>query len=357
MKKVYIEAYLFKNLGDDLFIKILTERYKDVQFYAQTRSYYKNNTFGKNLKIYSNLSVGIINKLFEKIFHKYNYIGEKLKSKCDYMVSIGGSIFMEKDDFSKVEKQFSLYDNKKPLYILGANFGPYKSEKYKIYVANILKRAKDVSFRDKKSYQEFSDIDSVRCNSDIVFSLNIENIKKKNEKNVIISVIDCELKQLSNMKKEYENMLLQLTKRFIKQEYTVTLMSFCKEQGDEKVVNSLYNRLDENDRKFVKKFFYRGSIDKALEEIARSQIVVGSRFHANVIGLLMEKKILPIAYSDKTINTLKDLEFKGEIIDIRKIKEFDINKLDINKLESIINVEYYIESARKQFSKLDEALK
>lgn len=356
MKKVYIEAYLFKNLGDDLFVKIITERYKNVEFYAQTREHYKRNTFSNNLKLYSNIGIGIINKLYEKLFNKYNYIGKRLKNKCDYMVSIGGSIFMEKDNFSKVERQFSIYDNTKPLYILGSNFGPYKTQKYKDYVKNILSNAQDVSFRDEKSYNAFKELKNVRYNSDIVFGLNIDNIEIKDNNNVVISVIECNLKGLSKEKNEYENLVLELIKLFISKGYNVTLMSFCKKQGDEKVIKSLYKRCSPTERKHIEKFYYRGNINEALEKIAQSKIVIGSRFHANIIGLLMKKKVIPIAYSDKTINVLKDIEFKGNIIDIRDIKKFNIDELEIDKLETILNLDSHINSAKKQFEKLDEVL-
>ena len=39
----------------------------------------------------------------------------------------------------------------------------------------------------------------------------------------------------------------------------------------------------------------------------------------------MNKKIIPIAYSDKTINALKDLGYNGKIYDIRALDTFDSN--------------------------------
>jgi len=32
MTKVYVDGYLYKNLGDDLFLKILTDRYKRTNY-------------------------------------------------------------------------------------------------------------------------------------------------------------------------------------------------------------------------------------------------------------------------------------------------------------------------------------
>lgn len=357
MEKVYIDAYLFKNLGDDLFIKILLDRYKYVEFYAATRDYYPKTVFNKNLKIYSNIFVGLINKFFEIVFKKYNFIGRRLKNKADYMVSIGGSIFMEKNNFSTVERQFALYNSDKPLFILGSNFGPYKTEKYKEFIKqNVLSNAKDVCFRDKYSYDNFSELDNVRYNSDIVFNLDVNNLDIKENKNVVISVIDCNLKKLSKEKEKYERLLKSLISKFIKSDYTVTLMSFCKIQGDEEVINSLYSQCTDEEKKHISKFFYDGNINEALKEIAQSQIVVGSRFHANILGILMNKKILPVAYSDKTINVLKDMKYDGEIIDIRKIDEYDIEDFSINIDDYKIDIETLIQSANNQFKELDKLL-
>ena len=57
--KIYVNAYLFKNLGDDLFLNILTHRYPQHMFYIisnrykseQNRKVLKNTIFMKVLKI------------------------------------------------------------------------------------------------------------------------------------------------------------------------------------------------------------------------------------------------------------------------------------------------------------------
>ena len=46
--KIYVDAYLAKNLGDDLFINILTTRYPEHKFYAISKGEKGYNT--KNLK-------------------------------------------------------------------------------------------------------------------------------------------------------------------------------------------------------------------------------------------------------------------------------------------------------------------
>ena len=107
----------------------------------------------------------------------------------------------------------------------------------------------------------------------------------------------------------------------------------------------------------IEYYFYRGNIVEALNKIADSQIVVGTRFHANILGLIMKKTIIPIAYSDKTINVLKDMNYKGKIFDIRDIGNFNIDSLDEQDLFYKYDVSFQKEDSEKQFEKLDEIIK
>ena len=71
----------------------------------------------------------------------------------------------------------------------------------------------------------------------------------------------------------------------------------------------------------------------------------------------MNKTILPIAYSDKTINTLKDISYKGKIIDIRKLEDFNVDDITEKDLNYKINIDKYRKEAEKHFEKLDKVLK
>jgi len=99
---------------------------------------------------------------------------------------------------------------------------------------------------------------------------------------------------------------------------------------------------------------YKDNIIEALNVMADSQIIVGSRFHANILGLVLQKTIIPIAYSDKTINVLKDMNFKGKIFDIRDMDSFDVNILTDEDLLYKFDTSSLKLSAEEQFKKLDE---
>ena len=74
-----------------------------------------------------------------------------------------------------------------------------------------------------------------------------------------------------------------------------------------------------------------------------------------ILGLLFGKKVLPVAYSDKTINILNDMGFIGPVIDINNIDNFDVKAFDLSSLK-INDIDTQKNLAEKQFRELDKVL-
>ena len=333
--KIYVDAYLAKNLGDDLFINILTKRYPQHKFYAISKGEKGYNT--KNFKVYSNTYIFKILKKFQ--WEKY------LANHYDTVVTIGGSMFMERGD---TNRDFSMGKNKR--YVLGINFGPYKTQEYYNNIYNMLSDVEDVCFRDKYSYNL---LPNARQAADIVFSMDTSNIKITNRKRAIISIISPKDKIDEKYEEKYEEKMLELITFLIKKEYEICLMSFCKNENDEEEIEKIYNQIPENQKKKVEKYYYNGNIEEALNTIADSQLVVGGRFHANIIGLCLGKSILPVLYSDKTLHVLEDMQINTPIIDIRKLENFNIESIKDEDLTRHYKIEKQKEDAQRHFEKLD----
>ena len=336
--KIYVDAYLAKNLGDDLFINILTKRYPQHKFYAISKGEKGYNT--KNFKVYSNTYIFKILKKFQ--WEKY------LANHYDTVVTIGGSMFMERGD---TNRDFSMGKNKR--YVLGINFGPYKTQEYYNNIYNMLSDVEDVCFRDKYSYNLFKELPNARQAADIVFSMDTSNIKITNRKRAIISIISPKDKIDEKYEEKYEEKMLELITFLIKKEYEICLMSFCKNENDEEEIEKIYNQIPENQKKKVEKYYYNGNIEEALNTIADSQLVVGGRFHANIIGLCLGKSILPVLYSDKTLHVLEDMQINTPIIDIRKLENFNIESIKEEDLTRHYDIEKQKEDAQRHFEKLD----
>lgn len=356
MKSVYVRFYDKENLGDDLFLQILADRYLNKFTVLKTfKSGHFNAADKVNIVRESRLKT-IINRGVSCVLKSTYLLTMPLIRRHDLMLYIGGSLFMETNNLKLWERERRFYKNLNiPYYILGSNVGPVQTKKFISILESIFINAEDVCFRDTASYILFDSVPSVRRASDIVFTLDFKKYEVATEKKAIISIIDGFTKFEPELASTYESQILELTKNLIIDGYEVVLMSFCAYENDEYAINRIINSMDANVRDSVSVYFYRGDLESALRQIAVCEIIVASRFHAAILGLLFNKKVLPMAYSDKTLNTLKDLNFKGPVIDIRKIQNFDGKSFDFRNV--VINdVSAQIKLAEKQFRELDKVL-
>lgn len=361
MKKIFLYAYDRINFGDDLFIRTICSRYPKVKFYLWSKKY-NEKVFSdvKNLKVLDQESkfLTTLQKVHPSLYPRYK---SKMERKCDAVVYIGGSIFIEYDNWEQILTWWDYEALNRKFYILGANFGPYKTEEYRNKLASILNNTQDVCFRDKYSYNLFSDVKKVRYAPDILF--NYQYKKTETKKQIFISVIDClsrnsGLDKLCDKEENYINLLLKYIESYVHKGYTVVLSSFCKIENDEKAINKILDRIDSNVKESVKILNYDGvNTEDIIKAIAESELVIASRFHGTVLGFALDKPVLPIVYSNKTINILKDLSFSGKYIDIRKINSESYIELDNNyDFQRIADIQQIRKDSEKHFEKLDNLL-
>lgn len=175
---------------------------------------------------------------------------------------------------------------------MGANFGPYKTEEYRNKLASIFNNVQDICFRDKYSYNLFSDVK--RLDMLLIFCL-ITNKTTETKKQIFISVIDClsresGLDKLCDKEENYINLLLKYIGIYVNKGYTVVLSSFCKIENDEKTINKILDRIDSNLKRSVKIVNYNGeNTDDVVSAMAESEFVIASRFHGTVLGFCIRQ--------------------------------------------------------------------
>ncbi len=371
-KKIAISyAYLQNNIGDDLFVEHLCKRYPDVDFYVAetgienpTLKALKNLKFSKQMASHTNeLECEVVSKKIVKFYNKF-----------DANVIIGGSIFMESSQNWRVVLR--MFKNRialnKNCFIIGANFGPFKDNNFLTEFNESFKNVKDICFRDLSSIAYFPDNKNVRCASDVLFSYPHE--VKPSEKKVSISLISpfwlgrpvSQREKLKMAADQYMDKLVELCSEFAKKDYEISLLSFCERQGDFDKAKMIENRCLSNGVTNIKVVAYEGDANRILNEIATSEIVVATRFHAMIFGFLFEKTVYPIIYDLKQKNVLNDLHFKGvstklenianvnmaEIAEILTSKNSNNNYLAIEK-----EIKSAIKNSEKQFLGLDKFLK
>lgn len=340
LKKVYLNCIYRNNFGDDLLIKTICDYYRNNNFYLINYESNKKTTIAKNLQVIdiNYFLYRIVRKISKTIFKRRNILDTCMINKCDLVITLGGSLFMQTDNWSLEKDYNKIWYNKlnKPYFIIGANIGPVYTNEYVEFLKEyIFKKANNVCLRDIKSYEYVSNMPNITYCGELVFSYDVSKFSKiKNQKKVFISLINVEKKQ-SQMKnpdvEAYRLLIKQFIDHFINLNYKINLVSLCDSEGDLEEANYFYDLFDKN--KNISILNYDSNIDEIIEEIASSPIIIGSRFHSNVIGFLLKKCVIPICYNDKTINLLKDLNFKGTYFDANKLgnqKAFDLSKIDLS---------------------------
>ena len=340
MKKVFILAYARKNLGDDLFIKMLLEKYSKINFYIKA----KESKFLDWLGKYKNLHILIGEDTDEELY--------KMRvEEYDAYVYIGGSIFMEGGKVYNLSSKF--YDFVKrckekniPFCYISSNYGPYQTQEYFDLSRKNFQSCTDICFRDKYSYDLFKDIKSVRYAPDFAFSYNLKE-KNKISNSIGISIINLEIrKDLKQFAQNYYDFLIYNIKQYLQQGNTVYLYSFCEYEQDEIIIDKILKEFKNNSN--VIGIRYNGDIDKFLDMYSKMEYMICSRFHAMVLSCIARQKIFVLSYSKKIDNVIHDLELN---LPISYFDEIDLNT-EITKKEFVSieeeKISNIIENAKKQ---------
>lgn len=364
MKKILIHAYAAGNLGDDLLVRLLCQRYPDVGFrLCADRSYHERFRDIKNIKIYApdDLKTRMINKLIKLVKKQENGIWKFLAKTSFASVHIGGSVFVQHfDDFMPFyNMDADLRRLSKRLCVIGANFGPYTDENYYRMYHELFQSYEGVSFRDKYSYSLFCDLPNVMYAPDVAFNCQREE-QTEVKKQVLISVIQIKNRNgkypIGQYAEDYRNFMADLIKGYVDLDYDIKMVSFCKCQKDDEEIREIIGMLEEFYRERVSVFCYDKDLDACIRLFAESEIIIGTRFHSIIFGWLYGKKVLPVVYDPKTLHTLEDNNCQL-YVKLDDLKEIDYRKIisQISEMEEFYP-EKLIEESKKQFYALDKIL-
>ncbi|QOV20093.1 polysaccharide pyruvyl transferase family protein [Blautia liquoris] len=336
MKRVYIHAYLQENLGDDLFVETLCRRYPMVRFYIIADKSYKTRFRDlHNCKVRDpkEKKVLLANKIL-KHFKNVNSYLQVLIRRSEAVIHIGGSSFVQHHDdwseFYNFDKM--LVENSKNLFLIGANFGPYKDQRYLKAYHELFKKYKGICLRDEYSWNLFRDVPQVSYAPDVLFGLksNITSTVNNKEKIVIFSLIDLQNRQgnydISVYEADYIRFQVDLVRYFISEQYKIILISFCRNEGDEVMIQKIRENFNELERQRIQNMSYQTDTEPILHEFEKAEIVIGTRFHSIVLGFVYECKVLPIIYNQKTEKMLDDLKYT------LSIKLPELNNTDATEL-------------------------
>lgn len=312
MDRVLVFAYFNKNVGDDLFVRRLQSnlRDKEITFLVTsgTDTQQLKEVFKCNIEVYSKVKEKIDTILYSRL--GYMYFLKKIVNSYDKIIIIGGSMFIEYDGWERKYRFYKEIINNKT-DIIGINFGPYHTTNFLHRYEELFSRSNVVSFRDMNSYCLFKKLKNKQCKPDIVFGIYED--KDITKKNILgISVIDVTTKKNIDYEK-YLRILDKYIQDFSNMGYSIRIFSFCEKEGDFRVCKILKEKYD-----FLNIVSYDGyNLDEFIKKYKECKYVVATRFHAMILGWVFLSKVLPIAYSYKTINVISDISDGIKYIDLQ----------------------------------------
>lgn len=372
MKNIFIEGYWSKNLGDDLFLYLLLNRYPEHRFTILASDSASNVFSNSNLeKIYFE------NSFFTKIANKYCAISRKIPYQYkslrmqdyDAYVEIGGSIFMLSEngttnDLNSIrrERVLSLVKN---YFIIGSNFGPFFSEYQLAYYSEFFAKTSGVCFRDEQSKKLFGSLDNIKCAPDVVLSLDTTKVPKyrNNSPYVTISIIDCKRKSsapgseyLAKYADAYVNKIVELVEEYLLSNTRVVLFSFCDDEGDLDVAKQIFNKVDSPIKFSLLEICSHNSIDESLALIKNSTFLIATRFHAMILGWVFQIPTYVISYSKKTEAVIDSFWKEQSFINICDIGNLSLKEMLLSEKIPSKKISGLKKDSENQFFFLDEFL-
>lgn len=355
MKKIFIKAYSQNNLGDDLFIYILCQRYPMHSFIMPCA-----REFSEAFKYIPNLKTIPIIPFVDGLMHRLNLAPRpkrvyyrQIMKRCDATVHIGGSLFIESMfPLSEIAQYAKDVQASQQYYLLGLNFGPFVGEQFFLEMREVFEGIDDICFREQYSFDLFKDLPSARLAPDIVFGLDTVGYEgKADPQRIVISVIDlAERPGLEEFQTVYEAKIIDICSQALAADLDVTLMSFCDYEGDEMVITRINEKLDGR----ATEYFYKDNLEEALAVLSSARGIVATRFHALILGWVLNRNVYPICYSSKMTHVIEDISYPGDFCEMKDIGELDAGVvLDQLLADKSFDISSYKAEASRHFEKLD----
>lgn len=333
--KVMLFAYLDNNIGDDLMLKLISERFPDFKFY-----FYTSNTVVKNtLNQFKNfISRDPADRNNDLVF-------------VDGILSIGGSIFNDLNNIrgklSRIKKILFLNKAKKQgkkIITLGCNLGPYSDQLGVFLTLFELRMNSLVTVRDKASYDLINSnrkLNNLHLADDIVYNLNFTSCLDI-KSGLGISAFRSTHKGENN----YQNYqaLAKIADEYIKKNNKIVrIFAFDSEaENDLSAAHHIFELID--NKNMVKIIPYIGNFDNFLSEFGGCECHIAIRFHSAILSDIFKIPFYPVAYSNKMKEFICD---KFPDFDLINISSLQLDKFDFfSVVENLSNLTSLCSSTR-----------
>lgn len=304
---IFLEAFVDTNFGDNLFVHTVVSRYPTHMFYMQVRDGYEE-------------SYRILAQNEKNICLIENGTDLDYLSNMDAMLIVGGDMFVNWIDYTKMEEQIrTVKNNGGFVAVLGISL--YK--KYSWYtwldMKVLFSMADVIVVREKESYLQLKTKVpwlSVFSATDIAFLTDVSEIKKQSQQKNLLG-ISVRKKTQKNGEADYRKYCEEMAGTIIKyldesDEHTVRFLALSKGVFDDEMVAEDIKKLCPAEYKSrIECESFQGDVGRYIEKIQQCGQLICTRFHALVFALLLNKPFIPIIYEEKMNRLLNEIEYSG----------------------------------------------
>ena len=324
----FLYFYNDRNLGDDLFLEMLVQRFPDLQFYL----YVDDGKPPMNITFrqYSNLH-----------FAKANLSNKTIKTEIQNyagIILLGGSVFQDlsyalyRGNIGRYLTFKKIIKSGRKVFVLGSNLGPFNTLFGKLMVRLTLRHVTHICVRDRCSFNllEEWEVPNRECAPDMIFGYNYKpKIGLNRKQNILgISIINTNLNP--EARHVYIQKMADLVNAYLEssQENQVRLFGFDGgHENDGQVIDEVVQLVTIKERVVKVEYSDDIHISEYLDLFYECSFIMACRFHSMILAAKFSIPFFPIIYSKKTSYALDDLGYFYDQIKYEKINELDIPKL------------------------------
>lgn len=305
---ILLDAYLDRNLGDDLMIRHLAGNFPAHTFYLKSPDKTMLMPFSDMLNIkqyeggYYDLLIAVGGSMFEigstkVIFNRYNTTVR---------------------EYARIKKQ-----NKRILTI-GCNIGRINRRLAYMTIRSQLSKSDLITVRDSYSAKILHGMNiNAKCFPDMLFGFNAE--KKQQKSGLAISVYR-DIRNPGNNFAAYKK-YAEISDLFINNTgEKVSILAFdCENENDLSAAHTVYSLMEKKQNAEI--IAYTGDYKPLLNAVSSSSSMISTRFHSLVFASLFGVPALPCIYNVKTEHFLEDMEFKGSKLNFSELENADSEEI------------------------------
>ncbi len=323
-KKILLSGYIgFSNFGDDVLHEVLISHLKKLDC--------KITALSSNPKL-TEETFGIKSFYYKDLFKVISSI-----FKTDILIFSGGNLLQnETSNLSLFYYLFIAICSKiffKKTVFYSNGIGPIDGFLQNLLTKIVLKTADFVSVRDEFSIEYLK-------NNKITGELTVDGLwELKVPEYCPKNLIGIQLRDYKNIAPDLYEKIAELISKNLP-EYEVEIFSLQNKQdiAECEKFQTILNKINPN---IVSKIIPYETPKKLSEEFSKLKYLIGMRYHANMLGLKLGVKILPISYSIKVTNLAKDFG-------IEYIKGEETSNLD-SAFHNLIDEKFTIKPALKNY--------